>query len=103
MSENRRIISLKYQIPVPKEGGGDVMVSEITLERMKVKHLHLLPKTILKGTGDMTPLEAIPVIAGLSNLPEKSIEEIDMEDLIPLMEELGAFLSGSPSQETGTN
>lgn len=101
--EEKKIIILKHAIPVPKEGGGEVMVNELGMERMKVKHLSLLPKAVLTGAKDLTPVDAIPIIAGLAGVPESSIEEVDMEDLVPLMEVFGGFLSETLSPEISKN
>ena len=102
MTEKNRIIELKHSIPVPQEGGGTVDVNKITLQRVKAKHLKLLPDGF--GTDGETSLgasEMLPLIAGLAGIPEESADEIDMEELSGVGEALGDFLA--KSLQTGKN
>lgn len=88
-------IKLKYPIPVPKEGGGDILCNIITLGRLKAKHLKLLPEGFMEEEGKISPHEVIPLIAGLADIPESAADEIDMIDIIIIAEELENFLSMS--------
>lgn len=91
-----KVIELKHAIPVPKKGGGTVNVKEIILRRFKVKDLKNLPKNFMKRKGEgLEPREVIALIAGLADLPESAIDEMDLEDLAPIAEGLGDFLSQS--------
>lgn len=91
-----KVIKLKFPIPVPKQGGGNVNVSEVTLRRFKTKDLKNLPKDFVnkKGKG-MEPAQLVPLIAGLAELPESAIDEMDLEDLMVIAEGIGDFLSES--------
>jgi hypothetical protein len=93
-----KIIDLKYAIPL-KTKDGVTQLKQLTMTRFKAKHLKLLPKNT--GTdGKVAPEKMIPIIAGLTNIPIDSADEIDMDDLIVLSKELESFLPTSP-EETG--
>jgi len=94
MSNKFKIIPLVYPIPVPVEGqqGKTVDVSELKLGRIKAKHLRLLPSDFSEKEGKLEPNAIIPLIAGLANIPESSVDEIDIEDLMTIAEGLESFL-----------
>jgi len=87
-----KIVQLKYSIPIPKEGGGDIQTKELRLGRLKAKHLRLLPESFVENEGQLSPADVIPLIAGLANIPEASADEIDIEDLMEVAESLQGFL-----------
>jgi len=89
---DEKIIELKYPIPVPKEGGGIVEVSQLKLGRLKAKHLRALPKDFEEREGKVEPAELIPLIAAIADLPESSVDELDLEDLMTFAEDLESFL-----------
>ena len=95
MSDDRKTISLKYPIPIPKEGGGTMMVSQLSIGRFKVKHLKLLPKSLLEAKGKIQAHELVPIIAGLADIPVESAEEMDMEDMIKISNEMESFFAES--------
>lgn len=92
---NERVIELKYPIPVPKLSGGMVEVSTLKLRRLKAKHLRALPKDFAKREGDVEPAELIPLIAAIADIPEESVDEMDIEDLTAFAEALEDFLGES--------
>ena len=93
---NEKIIELKFPIPVPKEGGGIVQVSQLKIGRFKTKHLKALPKRFGSEDGEeVEPAELIPLIAAITELPESSVDEIDLEDLLKISEDLEKFLAES--------
>ena len=93
-------IELKYPIPVKLENGTETEVNVLQLQRLKAKHLKLLPKGFGIGEGKIEPSEIIPLIAGLANISMESAGEIDVvEDLTAIAEELESFLL--QSQEDG--
>ena len=94
-----KIVKLKYSIPIAKEGGGTVPVSELKMGRFKAKHLKLLPESFMADGGNISPAEIIPLIAGLANISEEAADEIDIEDLTGVAESLQDFLG--KSLETG--
>ena len=97
-----KIVKLKHSIPVPKEGGGEVYVKELRLNRLKAKHLKLLPEGFMESKGSLEPAQIIPLLAGLADIPESSIDELDiMDDLPEVAKVLQDFLEKSLSQETG--
>lgn len=102
MSKGSKKIELIHSIPVPvgnkEEGTQKIMqVSVITLIRLKAKHLKLLPKDFKTRAEEMEAHELLPLLAGLSELPLESIEEIDaIDDLPKVAQELTNFLDQSP-------
>jgi hypothetical protein len=96
MTDDVKRIKLKYPIPVPKKGGGEVMVDELTIGRLKAKHLRALPSGFGTEGSTLDAVVMIPLIAGLAELPESSIDEMDLGDLLIVAEELGDFLGVSP-------
>ena len=101
MAIEKKEVKLKYPIQVPKEGGGTVTVSSITIGRLKAKHLKALPEAFQGGVDPkdfkMKPSEMIPLIAAVADLPESCVDELDLEDLMEVSMELGDFLSASLS------
>ncbi|NQS89371.1 phage tail assembly protein [Patescibacteria group bacterium] len=93
--DSKKIIKLKYPIPIPKEGGGTVQVSELSLSRLKAKHLRVLPKDFMENEGGINPVDIIPLLASMTDIPESSADELDMEDLMVIAEELTSFLGQS--------
>jgi len=75
-------IILKYPIKFH-----DQTVSEITLaDRVKLSHL----KQMDAATGEIGKISAL--IGALANLPVYAVDQLDGEDLSPIMEEIGSFL-----------
>jgi len=93
MDNEKGIVKLKYSIPIPKEGGGTVDVNQLKMGRLKLKHLRLLPKDFAEREGKVAPAELIPLIAGVADIPVESADEIDMEDVEPIVEGLMSFLA----------
>lgn len=90
-----KIVQLKYPIPIPKEGGGTANVSELSLSRLKAKHLRALPKDFMESEGKINSVDIIPLLASIADIPESSADELDMEDLMVIAEELTTFLGQS--------
>ena len=90
-----KIVKLKHSIPIPQKNGEDLTTNELKLGRLKAKHLRLLPSDFIENAGDLSPADILPLIAGLANLPETSIDEIDLEDLTGVAEALQVFLGES--------
>jgi len=91
MKENQ--IKLQFPIPVKQEEGPDIETDILTFQRLKLKHLKVLPDSVFEGDGDLTPKEAIPLIAVLTGIPEESADEIDIIDLEPIAEKIPDFLA----------
>jgi hypothetical protein len=91
---------LIYPIILEREGGKIITVEEVTLERMKAKHLKLMPP--MGEDSKMEPAAMLPIIAALTNLEVDIIEEFDMEDITPIMESISNFLGKDKSPKTGT-
>ena len=96
MQGEKKTIHLKYSIPIPKVGGGEVMVDKLEMGRLKLKHLRLLPKDFAANEGQVEPSALLPLIAGVMEIPEESAGEIDFEDVVALSEALSSFLAVSP-------
>ncbi len=93
---DKKIVPLKYSIPIKKEDGGTVNIKELSIGRLKAKHLRLLPDSFMEDEGQISPKDIIPLIAGLANIPIESADEIDIEDLTEVAESLQGFLEKSP-------
>ena len=96
-------VKLNSSIPVPKEGGGTINVNELTLpDRLKTKHLKKLPSTFFENEGkNINPIDLIPFMAALLDLPESSIDEIDIDDLSTIAESLPQMLTKKKFLKTG--
>jgi len=92
MTEEVKIVKLKYSIPIPKEGGGTVSTNELKLGRLKVKHLKLLPEDFMEKEGKLDFKAIVPLIAGLADISVTAADEIDMEDLMEVADSLQSFL-----------
>lgn len=93
--DEKKIVKLKYPIPIPTDGGETVDVYELKMGRFKAKHLKLLPDSFMEDKGSISPKDIIPLIAGLANIPESAADELDMEDLTEVAESLQSFLGKS--------
>jgi intein/homing endonuclease len=102
---DEKIIKLIHSIPV-KTNGTVEHINEIKLGRFKVKHLKYIPKYLLEegeDKSDISPEDMIPLLAGLSELPESAIGEIDLrDDFNNVMTEFTDFFEVYLSQETGS-
>lgn len=96
MGDEKKVIELKYSIPVPKEGGGSVEVNKLQIGRLKLKHLKLLPKDFVEKEGKVSPDEIIPLIAGMANISEECAGEIDFDDIERVADTIMNFLAESP-------
>lgn len=98
-------IELKYPLNVKTDGGGVISVKELTLSRMKAKHLKLLPKGFFNTEGDapkdFNPYEMLPLIASLSGIKDEEAGEIDIEDLMVIVKDLGPILGPQKPRQTG--
>jgi len=102
MSEKFKIVTLKHSIPIFDEKGKEISTTnELKLGRFKAKHFKLLPEDFEEKGGKISPSGIIPLIAGLADLPEKSVGEIDFDDLEEVAEALQSFLEKSESLTDG--
>lgn len=90
-----RIVKLKWPIPVPAADGKMINVAELRLGRLKAKHLRLLPEEFMESEGSLSPADVIPLVAGLTGIPESSADEIDMEDLTEVADAMQSFFEVS--------
>jgi hypothetical protein len=91
MGTEFKIIELTYPLPSKDEAGNDVQISAVKLERVKLKHVKLIPKSFFNETNKkkakegekvvLNPVDFIPLIAGLSHLSIEKVEEIDFADI----------------------
>lgn len=98
---DKKIIRLKYSIPIKVKDGQAIQTNQIEVGRIKVKHLKNLPKGFMDGKGGISPKDMILFISGLTELPIETIEEIDVDDLSTVTTELESFLENSFPQQTG--
>jgi hypothetical protein len=98
--ETVRKIPLQFPLEIKSEDGSVSFINEISIGRLKLGHLKLLPPEVFDaaktGTVDMaTLIPALPrIVAGLAHISEELAEQIDFEDLPAAMESLQDFLGG---------
>lgn len=101
MNTEPKKIKLKVPVAVPVDGGGTAILSEVTIGRIKGKHLALIPQAVLDGKS-INPAKAYPLVAALTGLSVETLGEIDLADLTEIM---GAAFSqvgeGVASGQTG--
>lgn len=90
MTDNK--IKLKVPIPIKQENGNSIETTDLTLQRIKLKHIKLLPDSCFTG-GTLAFRDIIPLIASLTGIDEAAADEIDLEDLEQVAEVLQTFLS----------
>lgn len=100
MEENIKI-ELTYPIVTRDGEEREISCKEIYIGRFKVKHLKLLPKDFMNKSkkGEIDPSLLCPLIAGLSNLTDKEVGEIDIVDLEKIIGVLEDFFGST--LETG--
>jgi hypothetical protein len=102
MSKKPKLATVKVKLEIPleinDETDGEKKIEEVILRRLKVKDLRKLPDGCLSKE-DLDPLEAIPIIAVLTGLKEKWVEELDLVDLDGIVRAASPFLPRS--QKTG--
>ena len=93
-TEEKKTITLKHSIPVPRgDGESDVMTNEITIGKMKVKHLKLMPKESLSGDStELDPMVLTKLLAGLADIPESAIDEMHVDDFVEVSKQLVDFM-----------
>ncbi len=104
MDEPKKTIKLIHGIPVPTSDNGHIIVHEISLGRLKGKHIKNLSDDffVKASEGKLNHGEMLKLIGGLADLPDSAIDEIDVIDDLPaIAKELESFLVGSP--ETVSN
>ena len=80
-------ISLEYPILI----GGE-SVSELALQRLKVKDLKILPASFFSEDSTPTPQEMAPIISAITGITEDQAGDIDLADLVTASEVIGSFL-----------
>jgi hypothetical protein len=95
MGTEFKVVELTYPITYKDEAGIEVNISSLQLSRIKMKHIKLIPKSLLgevkkgkKKTKDdedekfyVNPVDLLPLISGLSGLSIEKVEEIDVVDI----------------------
>ncbi len=96
--------TLKYPLKEKNEQGQEVELKDIIIHRMKVKHLKLIPKEIYevreykRKKSTINPDKLLPLIAALTGLTEKQLDEIDLVDLLPITDEVMAIVGEALDQ-----
>lgn len=78
--------------------GENSIIKSLTFNRLKAKHLKLIPKEMLADDSDdvSNPEDILPIIAALANVHEKVLDELDITDLKNVAPVLSDFLDVSP-------
>jgi len=98
MADN--IIKLEHPIPADVKSEKKGMINELRLGQLKAKHLKLFPKSFFSEdeASSVDPTEFLPIIAGLANIPQESVEEIAFSDLFNVIEIFTEYLGNSMPQ-----
>lgn len=91
-----KIVMLKVPIEIEKDGI-KLEIKELTFQRLKLKHMRLLPEKVFKSkkNADLTIDEILPLITGLTGLTEEQVDDIDVMDIEAIAEMIGSLLEGS--------
>ena len=100
---------LKYPIDVKTSSGNVQKINNLSIGRLKAKHLKLIPKGLLDGglqqdgekKVNFQPSEIVPLIAALTGITEDEAGELDWEDLFAITERMSDILGGVGSQKIG--
>ena len=87
-----KAVKLKY--PIKFE---DKEYTELTFGRLKLKHIKNLPPGFVEKweNGEVELGVIVPIIAGLANVPESVIDEIDIEDIDVIVKGFEDFFGSS--------
>lgn len=86
-------VILKTPIMIPAAGGKDIETTKLQFpERINAGHVKCFPTAFVNGGSEIKPEEFVPFIAGLLELPEHVIEQIDFADCTSIMGSLPDFL-----------
>lgn len=89
--EETKKIKLQYPVTIKQEDGSKQTYEEITISRLKNRHLKMLPKNFMDSGGKITPDKLSKIISVIANVPEDVAEEIDVEDTWRIIEQLESF------------
>jgi len=102
---NDGVIILNYPIPVIVKGEDGkeetVETTKLKLKRIKAGVLRQLPDDFMDRDGALRPSEVLTLLGALTNLPQSSIDEIDLDDIPMLADELNRYMSKKKSPQTG--
>jgi len=86
-----KTIQLEFPVDVKGPQGGTMKLTEVTIRRLKVADLEMLPED---SEDFKKPKMMIPLIAAISGQEVATIREIDLEDLGKIVTALTDFLAG---------
>lgn len=85
MSVEPTKVKLSVPISVAVDGGGNAaIISEITIGRIKAKHMELIPQAVFDGR-TINPAKAFPLLAALTGMSVETLGEMDFVDLTEIM------------------
>jgi len=92
-----KIIKLQYPIPIVDPVTGDTKETDVLeIGRLKLKHVEAMPKNLFKNKGkNISPVEIIPVVAILCNIPIDAARELDFADMDTVAETIQSFLEST--------
>lgn len=107
MSHKIHNVTLEYPITV-KRGDKEMQINILTMQRIKLKHIKLLPDSCFENDGleNINPKDLIPILAVLAGVTEDEVGEVDFEDLEALSngikKSLEKFLQSQENGEKGS-
>lgn len=107
----KKVVQLSYAVPLKKSDGSVEMLESLTMGRIKLKHIKLIPSSVFEQSGKEGQLEISPqvlipmlpaLVAGLAGIPEETAGEVDLDDLGELMETLQDFFASIQATDGNT-
>lgn len=100
-------VNLKYPVLYTTDKGTKIELNELEFTRIKVRNLKALPKGFFDNVNEsgqlrVNPIDFLPLIASLANIPVETADEIDFEDLTYIVSEVIVPFLGE-SQKSGKN
>jgi hypothetical protein len=94
-------IQLKCPVAVKLDGGGDAVLSEVTVGKVRAKHFKFVPASLLDGK-TTNPAKLFPLLAAVTGLTVATLEELELADFIAVVTAVTAQLGeGVASDRTG--
>lgn len=101
MGTEQKVVKLSVPITVEASGGGQAVISEVKIGRIRAKHLEFMPQSALEGKAT-NPAKMFPLIAAVTGLSKETLGELDFLDFTAVVEAVTAQLGeGVASGQNG--
>lgn len=96
--EEKKVIKLEFPITIKNSDGSFSTYQEVTIGRLKNKHMKLFPKSFFE-TGKVPMDKLSGVLAAITEIPEQVAEEMDLSDTMKISETLESFFGNIPEKD----